>query len=85
MGLASGRASLILDGRGALMIGVAAGDALVLPVAAGHCLIEAREDFLVVGAYPAQDWEICQHPSSKEALERIPAMIAAKQDPVTGE
>jgi len=67
------------------MIGVAAGDALVLPVGTGHCLIEASEDFLVVGAYPeGQDWDICQNSPSKEALERIRTMLAAEQDPVTG-
>ncbi|QSR19391.1 cupin [Novosphingobium sp. KA1] len=85
LGVASGRASLILGGPGAQIVSVAAGDALVLPVGTGHCLIEASEDFLVVGAYPeGQDWDICQDPPSKEALERIQTMLAAEQDPVTG-
>lgn len=86
LGIASGRASLILGGAGALIIGVAAGDALVLPVGTGHRLIEASQDFSVVGAYPeVQDWDICLGPPSKEALERIQTMNQAEQDPINGE
>jgi len=85
LGVARGRASLMLGGPGALIVSVKTGDALVLPVGTGHCLIEASEDFLVAGAYPeGQVWDICQDSPSKAALERIQTMEATKQDPVSG-
>ncbi|TCM14027.1 uncharacterized protein YjlB [Novosphingobium sp. PhB165] len=86
LGAASGRASVVWDGPGPMIVSIVAGDAFVLPVGTGHCLIESSEDFLVVGAYPqGQDWDICQDPPSKEALGGIQKMLAAEQDPVTGE
>ncbi|TCM13988.1 uncharacterized protein YjlB [Novosphingobium sp. PhB165] len=86
LGIASGRATLVLGGPGANSIEVEAGDALLLPVGTGHCRIQASEDFLAVGAYPkGQNWDICRGAPTPAALERIRSMPAAPQNPVSGE
>ena len=50
--------------EGAKLIGLAS--------TAGHCWVEASDDFLVVGAYPPDPhWDICRQAPTHEASERM--------------
>lgn len=52
LGVVSGAARLQFDGPQGRVETVHAGDAIVIPAACAHCLIEATDDFEVIGAYP---------------------------------
>ncbi len=86
LGVAAGRATLIIGGPGGRELDVSAGDALLLPAGTGHCAPEASEDFLVVGGYPeGQSWDICREAPDADARERIASLHFPVADPIAGQ
>ena len=86
-GIARGQARLRLGGASGREVELAAGDALVLPAGTAHCGLEASDDFVAVGAYPAGA-EVDMHrqadtvpPAILEVIRNVPH---PGNDPVAG-
>jgi len=85
LGIASGRAELILGGPGGRVVTVQAGDALVLPAGTGHCLLSSEGRFQVIGAYPpGQQWDIRRDALTPQELAAMHALPFPPMDPVDG-
>jgi len=85
LGFAAGWARLMLGGPQGREARVSAGDATLLPVGTGHCLIERSEDFWVVGAYPRdQNFDVCRSAPSAETTKAMAALGSPNSDPVGG-
>jgi uncharacterized protein YjlB len=86
LGIAAGRARLLIGGPDGVELSVNAGDCLVLPAGTGHKRIDASRDFLVVGAYPpGQHPDIQTGPASEAQLQKIAHLPIPATDPVEGE
>jgi uncharacterized protein YjlB len=88
LGVARGKALVMLGGKTGEIVDFEPGDVVVLPAGTGHCCLEASEDFLVVGGYPpgqAYDLVRAGEPGKKPAaVERIAKVKLPDSDPVLG-
>jgi uncharacterized protein YjlB len=87
LGIARGRARVRFGGAKGKAIRVKAGDVLILPAGTGHQALEACEDLLVVGAYPAAG-KYDEFKASQKEHDRAVRLIAKvpvpRKDPVYG-
>jgi uncharacterized protein YjlB len=87
LGLARGRARVRFGGGRGKVVRVKAGDVLILPAGTGHQALEASDDLLVVGAYPAAG-KYDEFEASKKEHDRAVRLIAKvpvpRKDPVYG-
>ncbi len=85
LGIAGGRARLLIGGPSGAELSVHAGDCLILPAGTGHRRIDASRDFLVVGAYPpGQDADIQTRPANQAQLDTIANLPLPETDPLEG-
>lgn len=83
-----GEGRVQLGGPHAEVFAVTAGDVAVLPAGTAHKRVEASDDFLVVGGYPAgrEDYDLIRAEPDKQqqAEQRIAAVPLPEQDPIYG-
>jgi uncharacterized protein YjlB len=85
LGIAAGRARLLIGGEGGEEITVHAGDCLVLPAGTGHKRLDASRDLVVIGAYPpGQTADITTGPADDRQRQEIAALALPKSDPLEG-
>jgi uncharacterized protein YjlB len=88
LGIAAGRAEVMLGGAQGRRFELSAGDVVVLPAGTGHCNLGASPDLLVVGAYPnGMDWDLRRGDPAEhdEAVANIARVPLPDHDPVEGE
>lgn len=87
LGVYSGFATIQFGGENGDKISIEEGDAVAIPAGVGHKLIEASDDFGVVGAYPdGMDYDILigedgERPRADENIKKVPI---PESDPVYG-
>lgn len=87
LGVAKGKATVMLGGQSGTTFELHAGDLVILPAGTGHKNIAASGDFSVIGAYPAgqENYTICRSLQERpKALEEIGALGLPKTDPFYG-
>lgn len=85
LGCADGSARVLVGGPHGEPIELTAGDCVLLPAGTGHCLIDARADLLVVGAYPpGQNWDLRRDALPRAELESMERLPFPRSDPVRG-
>ena len=85
LGVAAGRARLMIGGPSGKEITAEAGDALLLPAGTGHCRLEASEDLLVIGGYPpGQEADLCREMPTAEQRAMIEKLGVPARDPLKG-
>ncbi|ALC88600.1 hypothetical protein AM500_01425 [Bacillus sp. FJAT-18017] len=88
LGVRSGQATILLGGDSGERLEVKAGDVVLLPAGTGHQLVEASEEFEVIGAYPnGMTPNIVQQDPAKraQALQEIQNVPVPETDPVYGD
>lgn len=87
LGIAKGRADLVLGGPSGRRFELTSGDVVVLPAGTGHCNAGSSGELLVVGAYPnGMRWDVRRgDPAERdEVLANIARVPLPDQDPVHG-
>ena len=87
MGVARGSAVVQFGGKEGRKVTVKRGDVVVLPAGTGHECVSARDDFLVVGAYPPTGtYDVCRTSSEEhaKALKSVAKVVPPRRDPVYG-
>jgi len=87
LGIAEGRASVILGGPRGRRVELVAGDVIVLPAGTGHCNAGSSADLFVVGAYPnGMRWDLRRGDPAEhdEVLSNIARVPLPDLDPVQG-
>jgi uncharacterized protein YjlB len=87
LGLVSGSASVRFGGEGGDLVGLTAGDVVVIPAGVGHALVNASADLSVVGAYAeGRECDLIRDDASAiaRARERIAAVPLPAADPIDG-
>lgn len=85
LGIAGGKAELLIGGPEGATVDVRSGDCLVLPAGTGHRRMSASDDFLVVGGYPpGQHADIETQAATPGELKIIAALPIPASDPVYG-
>jgi uncharacterized protein YjlB len=87
MGIAMGKARVILGGPNGKAAELEQGDVIILPAGTAHKCTSATEDFLCVGCYPqGRDYDI-NYGTEEElatALKKISSLSKPPKDPVFG-
>ena len=88
LGIAQGTASVQFGGPNGPVMGVRAGDVVIIPAGGGHCLKEQSDDLSVVGAYPAGQHDVDLMRATADdrarAMPRIASVPLPIADPVGG-
>jgi uncharacterized protein YjlB len=87
LGIAAGRADVVLGGPQGRRLGLDAGDVVVLPAGTGHCNAGSGPDLVVVGAYPnGMRWDLRRGAPAEhdEVVANIAAVALPDQDPAQG-
>lgn len=87
LGVVSGSASVRFGGEEGELVAVSSGDVVVIPAGVAHALINASDDFAVVGAYPdGRSYEtIRDDPGAlASSQQRIAQVPLPDSDPVDG-
>ena len=87
LGCYRGEATVLFGGERGVSRTLEAGDVVVIPAGVGHKLLEASDDFAVVGAYPdgqRHDMNYGRPEERGDALANVERVPAPGQDPVAG-
>ena len=87
MGVYSGYATLLFGGENGDAISIEEGDAVAIPAGVGHKLIQASNDFGLIGAYPnGIEYDVMKGKEGErtQALENISKVALPENDPVYG-
>ena len=87
MGVYSGYATLLFGGENGDAISIEEGDAVAIPAGVGHKLVQASNDFGVIGAYPdGKEYDLMKGKEEEhsQALENISKVPLPENDPIYG-
>jgi len=86
LGIARGEGRAQFGGKRGRVLSLHPGDVVILPAGTGHECLQARKDFLVVGAYPADGTydECTSSMDYRKAIQTIPKVKRPAKDPVFG-